>query len=71
MIFLWFEVLTAVSMKIALMMEPVRTSETSENLHQSARRYNPQNSHLQCFYYMHIMQNLTDLEQLENVIKRK
>jgi hypothetical protein len=31
-----------------LMMEVVQTSETSANLHQSTRRYNPADSHLQC-----------------------
>jgi hypothetical protein len=31
---------------IALMMEAVRTSETSVNLYQSKRRYNPEDSHL-------------------------
>jgi hypothetical protein len=30
---------------IALMMEAVQTAETSVNLYQSTRRYNPQDSH--------------------------
>jgi hypothetical protein len=31
---------------IALMMEAARTSEKSVNLYQTARRYNPEDSHL-------------------------
>jgi hypothetical protein len=31
---------------IALMMEAARTSETSVNFYQTARRYNPEDSHL-------------------------
>jgi hypothetical protein len=31
---------------IALVMEAVQTSETLVNLHQSTRRYNPEDSHL-------------------------
>jgi hypothetical protein len=52
-----FEVLTAVSMKmavfwvvamsIALMMEAARTSETLVNFYQTTRRYNSEDSHLQ------------------------
>jgi hypothetical protein len=56
-----FEVLTAVSMKmavfwvvapcslraIALMMEAARTSETLLNFYQNTRCYNPEDSHLQ------------------------
>jgi hypothetical protein len=34
-------------MAIALMMEAARTSETFVNFYQTARRYNPENSHLQ------------------------
>jgi hypothetical protein len=34
------------SIVIALMMEAVQTSETLVNLYQSARRYNPEDSHL-------------------------
>jgi hypothetical protein len=50
-----FEVLTAVSMNmaifwfvaiIALMMEAARTSETLVNFCQTTRRYNPEDSHL-------------------------
>jgi hypothetical protein len=43
-----FEVLTAVSTKmaIALMMEAARTSETLVNFYQTTRRYNPEDSHL-------------------------
>jgi hypothetical protein len=44
-----FEVLTAVSMKMAvirLMMEAARTSETLVNFYQTTRRYNPEDSHL-------------------------
>jgi hypothetical protein len=43
-----FEVLTAVSMKmaIALMMEAARTFETLVNFYRTIRRYNPQDSHL-------------------------
>jgi hypothetical protein len=45
-----FEVLTAVSMKmammIALMIEAAKTSETLVNLYQTARRYNPEDCHL-------------------------
>jgi hypothetical protein len=41
-----FEVLTAVSMKIALMMEAARTSETLVSFYQTTRRYNPEDSHL-------------------------
>jgi hypothetical protein len=40
--YVWFEVLTAVSM----MMEAVRTFELLLNLHQFTRRYNPEDSHL-------------------------
>jgi hypothetical protein len=32
---------------IALMMEAARTSETLVNFYQTARRYNPEDSHLQ------------------------
>jgi hypothetical protein len=32
---------------IALMMEAIQTSETAVNSHQSKRRYNPEDSHLQ------------------------
>jgi hypothetical protein len=54
-----FEVLTAVSMKmavfwvvaIALMMEAARTSETLVNFYQSTRCYNPEDSHLQLISY--------------------
>jgi hypothetical protein len=41
-----FQVLTAVSTKIALMMEAARTSETLVNFYQTTRRYNPEDSHL-------------------------
>jgi hypothetical protein len=44
-----FEVLTAVSTKmavIALMMEAARYSETLANLYQTTQRYNPEDSHL-------------------------
>jgi hypothetical protein len=43
-----FEVLTAVSMKMAidLMMEAARTSETLVNFYQTTRHYNPEDSHL-------------------------
>jgi hypothetical protein len=41
-----FEVLTAVSTIIALMMEAARTSETLVNFYQTTRRYNPEDSHL-------------------------
>jgi hypothetical protein len=53
-----FEVLTAVSMKmavfwfeslIALMMEAARTSETLVNFYLTTRRYNPEDSHLLFF----------------------
>jgi hypothetical protein len=56
--FVGFEVLTAVSTKmavfwvvtpcslIALMMEAARTSETLINFYQTTRRYNPEDSHL-------------------------
>jgi hypothetical protein len=54
-----FEVLTAVSMKmavfwvvlIALMMEAARTSETLVNFYQTIRRYNPEDSYL-CMKYL-------------------
>jgi hypothetical protein len=48
-----FEVLTVASMKtavIALMMEAARTSETLVNFYQSTRSYNPEDSHLQCYF---------------------
>jgi hypothetical protein len=35
---------------IALMMESVRTYETSVNIHQSTRRYNPEDGHLRCIF---------------------
>jgi hypothetical protein len=41
--FVGFEVLTAVSI---LMMEAARTSETLVNFYQTARCYNPEDSHL-------------------------
>jgi hypothetical protein len=47
-----FEVLTAVSTKMAvfaLMMEAARTSETLENFYQTTRRYNLEDSHLSHF----------------------
>jgi hypothetical protein len=44
--FVGFEILTAVSTKMALMMEAARTSETLVNFYQTTRRYNPQDSHL-------------------------
>jgi hypothetical protein len=47
--FVRVEVLTAVSIKmavIALTMEAVQTSETSVNSYQSTRRYDPEDSHL-------------------------
>jgi hypothetical protein len=40
-----FEIFTAVSMKMALMMEAARTSETLVNFYQTTRRYNPEDSH--------------------------
>jgi hypothetical protein len=39
---------------VDLMMEAVQTSETLVNLHQSTRRYNPEDSHL----HSHRRQNL-------------
>jgi hypothetical protein len=44
-----FEVLTAVSMKIAgcRLMEAARTSETLVNFYQTTRYYNPEDSNLQ------------------------
>jgi hypothetical protein len=52
-VYLGFEVLTAVSTKmavfwvaIALMMEAARISETLVNFHQTTRRYNLEDSHL-------------------------
>jgi predicted O-linked N-acetylglucosamine transferase (SPINDLY family) len=41
-----FEVLTAVSNLIALMMEAARASETLVNFYQTTQRYNPEDSHL-------------------------
>jgi hypothetical protein len=41
-------------MHITLMMEAVRTSETLVNLHQSTRRYNPEDGHL----HAHCRENL-------------
>jgi hypothetical protein len=41
-----FEVITAVSMKVALMMEAASTSETPVNFYQTTRRKNSEDSHL-------------------------
>jgi hypothetical protein len=49
-----FEVLTAVSTKMAvfaLMMEAASTSETLVNFYQTTRRYNPEDSHLQILIF--------------------
>jgi hypothetical protein len=43
-----FWVVAPYSAMIALMMEAARTSETLVNFYQTARRYNPEDSHLRC-----------------------
>jgi hypothetical protein len=48
-----FEVLTAVSTKmavVALMMEAARTSETLVNFYHTTRRFNPEDSHILSVY---------------------
>jgi uncharacterized protein with FMN-binding domain len=42
-----YEVLTAASMKMAVIREAASTSETLVNFYQTTRRYNPEDSHLQ------------------------
>jgi hypothetical protein len=63
---LGFEVLTAVSMKVAvfraLIMKAAKTSETLVIFYQTTRRYNPEDSHLQvrkCAKFWHVRQDLT------------
>jgi hypothetical protein len=45
-----FEVLTAVSMKMADFWVLARTSETLVNFYRTTRRYSPEDSHLQYKY---------------------
>jgi hypothetical protein len=44
------EVTSVLKLEVALIMVAVQTSETVVNLHQSTRRYNPEDSHLQNMY---------------------
>jgi hypothetical protein len=47
---------------IALMMEAVRASEALVNLHQSTRRYNPEDSHLHTHRCENLKSNLQHID---------
>jgi hypothetical protein len=52
--------------KRALMMKAASTAETSVNFYQTTRRYNPEDSRLQCLKYLlnfNIYQNYTGISQ--------